>query len=40
MGSGSARQGGREIGPGEVVTAGGAEAKVVALPFGPDELDA
>jgi folate-binding protein YgfZ len=30
----------REIGPGEVVTAGGAEAKVVALPFGPDELDA
>jgi folate-binding protein YgfZ len=29
----------REVEPGDVVTAGGAEAKVVALPFGPEELD-
>ncbi|MBA3497622.1 MAG: hypothetical protein M3Q93_14845 [Gemmatimonadota bacterium] len=29
----------REIGPGEEVTAGGRRAKVVALPFGVDEVD-
>jgi hypothetical protein len=29
----------REIAPGELVTAGGRSAKVVALPFGADEVD-
>lgn len=29
----------REVSPGDVVLAGGAEATVVTLPFGPDELD-
>ena len=29
----------REVGPGERVLAGGREARVVALPFGGDEVD-
>ena len=29
----------REVAPGDVVLAGGAEATVVALPFGPEDLD-
>jgi hypothetical protein len=29
----------REVEPGDVVRAGGAEARVVALPFGAEELD-
>jgi hypothetical protein len=29
----------RKVSPGETVTAGGRRAKVVALPFGADEVD-